>query len=310
MLKYLKIKKGKAVRQNIMFDHILSSSESMDIINIIVDAIKTINVSTVLDITVVSFIFYKAYMLIKETRGEQLLKGILLIILLIPVSSILHLTMLNWILERTITIGVLSIIIIFQPEIRRVLEHLGRSAFNDVHVFEDKEKMDEVISQILNAVFNLSESKTGALIIIEQRTKLEDIMKTGTKIDGEVSGALLENIFVVNTPLHDGATIIRSNRIAAAGCFLPLSSNYDISKKLGTRHRAGLGMSENSDALVIIVSEETGVVSLAINGKITRNYTKDKLKDILFRIIYIRFSKKDSVKEKVKSWKRKIKESF
>jgi diadenylate cyclase len=278
----------------------------MDIINIIVDSVKTINISVVLDIMVVSYIFYKAYMLIKETRGEQLLKGILLIILLIPISSVLHLTMLNWILERTITIGVLSIIIIFQPEIRRVLEHLGRSAFNDLHVFEDKEKMDEVITQILNAVFNLSETKTGALIVLEQRTKLEDIMKTGTKIDANVSSALLENIFVVNTPLHDGATIIRNNRIAASGCFLPLSSNCDISKKLGTRHRAGIGISENSDALVVIVSEETGSVSLAINGKLTRNYTKEKLKDILLRIIIIRFSKKDSFKEKVRMWKRKI----
>lgn len=272
----------------------------------IIGAVKTINVTSILDILVVSFIFYKAYMLIKETRGEQLLKGILLIILLIPISSIFHLTMLNWILQRTITIGVLSIVIIFQPEIRSVLEHLGRSAFNDLHVFQDKEKMNEVITQILNAVFILSETKTGALIVIEQRTKLEDIIKTGTKIDATVSSALLENIFVVNTPLHDGATIIREDRIIAAGCFLPLSSNYNINKKLGTRHRAGIGISENSDALVIIVSEETGVVSLAINGKLTRSYTKEKLKDILLRVILIRFSKKDSFKEKVKMWKRKI----
>ncbi len=258
----------------------------------IIGAVKTINVTSILDIIVVSFIFYKAYMLIKETRGEQLLKGILLIILLIPISSILHLTMLNWILQRTITIGVLSIVIIFQPEIRSVLEHLGRTAFNDLHIFQDKEKMDEVITQILNAVFSLAETRTGALIVIEQRTKLEDIINTGTKIDATVSSALLENIFVVNTPLHDGATIIRENRIIAAGCFLPLSSNFDINKKLGTRHRAGIGISENSDALVIIVSEETGVVSLAINGKLTRNYTKDRLKDILIRIILVRFSKR------------------
>lgn len=272
----------------------------------VIGAVKTINVTSILDIMVVSFIFYKAYMLIKETRGVQLLKGILLIILLIPISSILHLTMLNWILQRTITIGVLSIVIIFQPEIRSVLEHLGRTAFNDLHVFEDKEKMDEVITQILNAVFSLAETRTGALIVIEQKTKLEDIISTGTKIDATVSSALLENIFVVNTPLHDGATIIRENRIIAAGCFLPLSSNLNINKKLGTRHRAGLGISENSDGLVIIVSEETGVVSLAINGKLTRNYTKDKLKDILLRIILVRFSKKDSFKEKVRMWKRKI----
>ncbi len=272
----------------------------------VIGAVKTINVTSILDIIVVSFIFYKAYMLIKETRGVQLLKGILLIILLIPISSILHLTMLNWILQRTITIGVLSIVIIFQPEIRSVLEHLGRTTFNDLHVFEDKEKMDEVITQILNAVFILAETRTGALIVIEQKTKLEDIISTGNKIDASVSSALLENIFVVNTPLHDGATIIRENRIVAAGCFLPLSSNININKKLGTRHRAGIGISENCDGLVIIVSEETGVVSLAINGKLTRNYTKEKLKDILLRIILVRFSKKDSFKEKVKMWKKRI----
>lgn len=278
----------------------------MDIINMIVAAVKTINVWSVLDILVVSYIFYKGYMLIRETRAVQLLKGILLILLLMPVSNFLHLTMLYWILQRTITIGVLSIIIIFQPEIRRALEHLGRSAFNDVHILENKEKMEEVITQIVNAVYNLAKTRTGALIVIEQRTKLEDIMSTGTKIEGIVSSAILENIFVVNTPLHDGATIIRNDRILAAGCFLPLSANYDISKKLGTRHRAALGISENSDALVIVVSEETGVVSLAINGKLTRGYTKDKLKDILIRIILIRFSKNNSFKERVKTWKRKV----
>ncbi|MFT8315970.1 MAG: diadenylate cyclase CdaA [Clostridium sp.] len=278
----------------------------MDIINMIVAAVKTINAWSVLDILVVSYIFYKGYMLIRETRAVQLLKGILLILLLMPVSNFLHLTMLYWILQRTITIGVLSIIIIFQPEIRRALEHLGRSAFNDVHILENKEKMEEVITQIVNAVYNLAKTRTGALIVIEQRTKLEDIMSTGTKIEGIVSSAILENIFVVNTPLHDGATIIRNDRILAAGCFLPLSANYDISKKLGTRHRAALGISENSDALVIVVSEETGVVSLAINGKLTRGYTKDKLKDILIRIILIRFSKNNSFKERVKTWKRKV----
>lgn len=277
----------------------------MDIINIIVEAVKNIKIWSIIDILVVSYIFYKAYMLIRETRGFQLLKGILLILLLIPVSSFLHLTMLNWILQRTITIGVLSIIIIFQPEIRRALEHLGRSAFSDMHILEDTEKMEEVIKNVVNAVWNLSLSKTGALIVLEQVTKLEDIINTGTKIDGIVSSALLENIFVVNTPLHDGATIIRNDKIISAGCFLPLSTNYDISKKLGTRHRSGLGISENSDAIVIIVSEETGVISLAINGKLTRDYTKEKLLDVLIRIYTIRFSKNNSFKEKVKAWRKR-----
>ena len=277
----------------------------MDIINIIIDAVRNINISSILDILVVSYIFYKGYMLIRETRGLQLIKGLLLILLLIPISSLLKLTMLNWILERTITIGVLSIVIIFQPEIRRALEHLGRSAFNDVHIMENKEKMVEIVTFIVNAAENLASSKTGALIIIEQRTKLEDIVNTGTKIDSVISTALLENIFVLNTPLHDGATIIRNDRIAAAGCFLPLSTNFDINKKLGTRHRAAIGISENSDALVIIVSEETGTISLAIGGKLTRNYSKERLKDIIIRINVSRFSKNNSINEKVKAWRKK-----
>ncbi|AYF53713.1 TIGR00159 family protein [Clostridium botulinum C] len=274
----------------------------MDFINIVTNTVKNITVFSVLDILVVSYMFYKFYMLMNETRAEQLLKGILFIILLIPISSLLHLTMLNWILEKTLTIGVLSLIIIFQPEIRKALEHIGRSAFTDKHILEDKEKMDEVITEIVDAVENLSKSRTGALIIIEQTTGLGDIISTGTKIDSIVSSALLENIFVVNTPLHDGASIIRNDRIAASGCFLPLTNNTEINKKLGTRHRAAIGVSEVSDALVIIVSEETGVISLAVNGNLTRHYTKERLKDILIKIITYRQTKQVTYREKVKSW--------
>jgi diadenylate cyclase len=260
-----------------------------------------------MDILVVSYIFYKAYMLIRETRAEQLLKGIIFIILLIPVSSFFNLTMLNWILTKTLAIGVLSFIIIFQPEIRRALEELGRTAFNDKHILEDEETMERIMSEIVNSIENLSNSKTGALIIIEQLTGLGDIIKTGTKLDAEVSSALLENIFVVNTPLHDGATIIRNDRIVSAGCFLPLTSNNDINKKLGTRHRAALGISENSDALIIVISEETGTISLAVNGVLTRNYTKERLKDILIRIIKRRQHRKLTFREKVREWKKRIK---
>jgi diadenylate cyclase len=214
--------------------------------------------------------------------------------------------MLNWILSKTITIGVLSMIIIFQPEIRRGLEHLGRSAFNDRHILEDEEIMEKVVGEVVDAVENLSKSKTGALIIIENRTGLGDVIATGTKLDAIVSSALLENIFVVNTPLHDGATIIRNDKIIASGCFLPLTNNDEISKALGTRHRAGLGISENSDALTIIVSEETGNISLAVNGKLTRNYTKDRLKDILVRILKSRQKKKLTFRERVRLWSKKI----
>lgn len=274
----------------------------MDVINLIINTVKHINITSILDIIVVSYIFYKIYMLMNETRAEQLLKGILLIILLIPISSIFHLTTLNWILNKTLTIGVLSFVIIFQPEIRKALEHIGRSAFADKHIFEDEEKTNEVITEIVSAVENLSQSRTGALIVIEQTTGLGDVIATGNKLDAIISSALLENIFVVNTPLHDGATIIRNDRIVAAGCFLPLTNNSTINKQLGTRHRASIGISEVSDALTIIVSEETGVISLAVNGKLTRYYTRDKLKDILIRIIESRNSKKITYKEKVKSW--------
>ena len=219
--------------------------------------------------------------------------------------------MLNFILNKTLTIGVLSVVIIFQPEIRRALEHLGRSAFEDIHSSRPIENRNEVIEEITTAVDNLAATKTGALIVMEQGTGLSDILSTGTIIDAKVSASLLENIFVVNTPLHDGATIIRKGRIHASGCVLPLTNNTKINKKLGTRHRAGLGISENSDALVIIVSEETGVISLAVNGKLTRNYDKQKLKNILTRIMDNRDSKKvKSLEERVKLWiKNQIKKS-
>lgn len=276
------------------------------IFEILLNSLKIINPFSILDIIVVSYIFYKGYMLIKETRAVQLLKGILLILLLIPVSSLLQLTMLKWIVEKTITIGVLSIIIIFQPEIRRALEHLGRSAFNDRHILEDEEIMEKVVTEVCEAVENLSKEKTGALIVIENRTGLGEVIGTGTKLDAVVSSALLQNIFVVNTPLHDGATVIRNDKIVAAGCFLPLTSNDNISKSLGTRHRAGIGISENSDALTIIVSEETGTISLAVNGRLTRNYTKERLSDILIRILKSRQNKKLTFRERVMAWIKKI----
>lgn len=274
----------------------------LELLDMVVNSIRNISIASVMDILVVSYIFYKIYTLIKETRAEQLLKGIILIVLLIPISNFFHLTMLNWILTKTITIGLLSFIIIFQPEIRRALEHLGRTAFNDKHILGNDQVMEEVITEIANSIENLSNSRTGALIIIEQLTGLEDIVKTGTKIDAIVSAALLENIFVVNTPLHDGATIIRNDRIVSSGCFLPLTNNQNINKKLGTRHRAALGISENSDALIIVVSEETGTISLAVNGNLTRGYNKERLKDILIRIMKKRQSRKLTFREQVREW--------
>lgn len=273
---------------------------------VFVNTVKSISsIWPILDILVVSYIFFKGYTLMKETRAEQLLKGIVLIIILIPVSSILKLDMLNFILNKTLTIGVLSVVIIFQPEIRRALEHLGRSAFDDIHNVQNLGERDDVVSEIVTAVDHLSKNKIGALIAIEQGTGLGEIVSTGTIIDAIVSAAILENIFVVNTPLHDGATIIRKGRIHASGCVLPLTSNNSINKKLGTRHRAAMGLSENSDALIIVVSEENGVISLAVNGKLTRNYDKEKLKNIIIKIMINRQAKKmKTAREKVKTWMR------
>ncbi len=270
---------------------------------VVTNSLANVSIMSSVDILVVAFIFYKGYMLIKETRAEQLLKGIVFIIILIPISGLLNLTMLNFILNKTLTIGVLSVVIIFQPEIRRALEHLGRSAFEDVHGFEDSEKRNIYVKEIVTAVSNLAETKTGALIVIEQSTGLAEITSTGTILDARISANLLENIFVVNTPLHDGATIIGKNKILASGCVLPLTGNKDINKKLGTRHRAAIGLSEISDAIVIIVSEETGTISLAINGRLTRNYDKEKLRVILIKIMEHREEKRvKTAGKKVKLW--------
>ena len=274
-----------------------------ELLSMLVNSFSNMSLWAILDILVVSYIFYKGYILIRETRAEQLLKGIVFIIVLIPISYLLRLDMLYFILNKTLTIGVLTVIIIFQPEIRRALEHLGRSAFDDKHYPTNKEELYITINEISIAVQNLADSKTGALIVIEQSTGLNELIGAGTLLDANVTSNLLENIFVVNTPLHDGGTIIRNNRILASGCVLPLTDNNTINKKLGTRHRAAIGLSEVSDAIIIIVSEETGVVSLAINGRITRGYDKEKLRNILMKIIENRNEKTvKTAGEKVKSW--------
>ncbi len=274
----------------------------MESLNSLINIFKGFSIFSVIDILVVYLIFYKGYSLIKETRAEQLLKGIILIFLLIPISDLLNLTMLNWILENTLTISVISLIIIFQPEIRKALEHIGRTSFVDKIIYEDEETMIDVVNEIVDAVEVLAKDKVGALIVIEQMTGLGDVINTGTKINGNVSSALLQNIFVVNTPLHDGATIIRNDKIVAAGCFLPLTNDDKLNKQLGTRHRAGIGVTEVTDCITIIVSEETGVISMALNGRLLRNYDKEKLRNVLLKIMRNRQSKKDSFKERVKLW--------
>lgn len=275
----------------------------MQNLDMIKNTLLNLRITSIVEIVIVAWLIYKLYWLIKETRAEQLLKGILIILSLIPISYIFQMTMLYFLLSRTITLGVLSFVIIFQPEIRRALEHIGRSAFNDRHMAPEERALDELVTAIVEAVENMSESKTGALIAIEQQTMLREIIANGTEIDAKVSSAIIENIFIPNTPLHDGAMIIRHDRIIAAGCVLPLTSSNEISKKLGTRHRAAIGLTEVSDAAVIIVSEETGVISLALNGKLVRNYDKERLKAILLKILSKQQPQdKDTIREKVKTW--------
>jgi diadenylate cyclase len=236
--------------------------------------------NTYVDIFIIAIIIYKVMDLIKETRAEQLIKGIAMLIIATRVSEMLGLHTVYWLLKNAMTVGFIAILIIFQPELRRALEHLGRGRFfTKGDVLE--QELDILLEEINKAVLQLSKTKTGAIIILEQETGLNEHLETGTHIDSSVTGELLINLFVPNTPLHDGALIIRKNRIAAAGCFLPLTQNQNLSKELGTRHRAALGITEISDALAIVVSEETGVVSFAMEGKLARYLDAKSLKEIV-----------------------------
>ncbi len=244
---------------------------------------QVLKLTDIIDMFLVAIIVYQLLKVMKETRAIQLLKGIAIIFLILQISTWAHLTTLNYLLSNVVQVGMFAIVVVFQPELRSLLEKMGRSKAGkliDIAVGKSQD-VNFAVTEIVRAAANMSETKTGALIVIERETKLGDVIKTGTLIDAEVSAALLENIFVPNTPLHDGAVIIRGDRIYTAGCFLPLTSNSNLSRELGTRHRAALGISEASDALVIVVSEETGKISIALNGSLTRNLTETALKTAL-----------------------------
>lgn len=231
------------------------------------------------DITIVSYIFYKAILLVEGTRAVQLLKGLLILLVFASVSNLLGLTTINWLLSRLELAIAVALPVVFQPEIRRALAQLGKGRlFSRSFRMMRAEDMAEVINEIVRAAVDLSERRTGALIVIERETGINDYIDTGIKLDGLVSSEILENIFVPNTPLHDGAVVIRGDRIIAASCFLPLSDSPYLSNKLGTRHRASLGISEVSDAVTIAVSEETGTISLSNSAKLTRYLDEDTLK--------------------------------
>ncbi len=263
---------------------------------------STVRFADIVDIAIVAFIVYQGFRLVRETRAEQLVKGILILVALLQLSSWLGLNTMQYILENTMQLGFFALLIVFQPELRRGLERIGRGAAGKIFSFNTREETAKnTIEEIAKAVEHLSKNKIGALICMERITRLGDIIKTGIAINSAISAELLVNIFVPNTPLHDGAVIVGSNRILAAACFLPLTHNNDLSKELGTRHRAAIGLSENSDAVVIVVSEETGKISLALNGGLTRNLTVDTLKKALTKTM-----QSDSTiidKEKFTFWK-------
>ena len=248
----------------------------------------SIRVTDILDIIIVAFLLYKLLEFIKETRAQQLFRGILLIVAAFIASEVFDLSLLNWLLTSLVTVGLIAVVIVFQPEIRRALEQLGRRGFI-TGTFRDlsKEESYATVHMLVDAADDFSSSRTGALIAIEQETTLADIIETGVVIDGEMSVRLLGNLFYEGSPLHDGAVIIRGNKVYAASCVLPLTSRQDIGKNLGTRHRAGLGLSEVSDAFIIIVSEETGAISVARNGELSRFLDLKSLEKMLLDI-YIR----------------------
>lgn len=235
------------------------------------NAFSGITITDVIDILIVAFVVYKLLGLIKQTRAEQLLKGVILLVLAMFMSGFLNLHTMHWILKGVVALGAAALLIIFQPELRRALEHMGRSKIVKSPLGQmDKEQGKVIVNQIVRSLEIFSRDRVGALIIFERETALNDIVETGTIVDAEISDQLLGNIFYEGAPLHDGAVVIRDGRVHAAACVLPLTKSKTISKELGTRHRAGIGITENSDALALIVSEETGIISMAEDGHLSR----------------------------------------
>lgn len=243
-----------------------------------------IDLLDILDIIIVTVIIYLILRITKETRARQVLKGMGIVIIIAVITSWLRLSVISWVLSMLLQWGVLIAVILFQPELRRMLEQLGRGTFFDPKAEKHEEDAAITIDEMIRAIQSLSKRKVGALIVISQNSDLTDVIRTGTKIDAVISAMLLENVFEPNTPLHDGAMIVKENRVVAAGCFLPLSDNILIDRKLGTRHRAALGMSERSDSIIIVVSEETGVISYAKEGNLHRYLDSRALRELLEQI--------------------------
>ena len=268
-------------------------------------------VTLIIDLAIVIFLLYSFFKIVRGSRAWQLIKGIAFVVIATWISGLLNLKILNWILTGIMNLGVIAIIVIFQPELRRALEQLGTNKFTQFFGI-DKDlatKTKEDIYKVVIAATELSKTKTGALIVMERDIKIQDIIATGIPMDAEVSPQLLVNIFEPNTPLHDGAVVISANKIASAACVLPLADDKDISKDLGTRHRAALGISTESDSIVVIVSEETGKISVAKDGTLIADVREDVLKKILIsNIVTKRFAtEKKERKNRINEIRKKIK---
>ena len=254
--------------------------------NVLISLISGFGLFDLLDIAIVAFLIYKAIELFRETRAKQLIKGIIVVLLVWGFAEWLGMNSVNWLIRQVADSALVAVVIIFHPEIRRALEGMGRSNigrgfFNISTPEEERQNILAGIDAVCRVASSLQEEKVGALIVFERQTGLGEIINTGTVLSADASPSLIGNIFFPTSPLHDGAMIIRSGRIHAAGCILPLTSRHDTDKSLGTRHRAAMGMSENSDAVVVVVSEETGVISIANGGHLTRNYTPITLREEL-----------------------------
>jgi len=264
-------------------------------------------IADIIDILIVAFVLYRVMNFLRTTRAVQVIKGIVVILIVMYLSSWLNLNVISYILSNTMQVGLIALIIMFQPELRRGLEHVGRNSWGKFFSFDEISNNNDgllVTDEIVLAVDHFSRTKTGALIVIEQDSMLNDIMKSGSYINADVKAELIINLFVPNTPLHDGAIVIKNNKIVSASCVLPLTQNVDISRELGTRHRAALGLSETTDAIVVVVSEETGKISLALNGDMKRSLSVETLRKSLLSLLSS--PDESEAKTKIKRWKEKL----
>ena len=260
--------------------------------NMVWNLTHRIRIIDILDILIVAVIVYELLLLTRHTRGSALLKGLFLLLIIALMSNLFGFISLNWLLRAILQNGAVVLVVLFQPEFRKALERLGRTRLFQKNGRKSmNEECDLIISEIIQSMMDLSKRRVGALIVFEQQTGLQDVIETGTRLNAEISAPLLENIFEPKTPLHDGAVVIRDSEIMAAACILPLAEASGVSRELGTRHRAAVGITENTDAIVLVVSEETGIVSMAKDGQLTRPLTVKTLEEVLNGIFTTKESK-------------------